>query len=483
MVRVPGSAEGLLSGGLSLLAPEETVFEAMLEGWAVQQRSRLLVATTIKQRIFAVRRFHRFAGDYPWRWTPSDVEEWTSELVGGGVAHSSVRYYQMAVSLFCGYITDPRYRWAEVCEQHFGSHPVQVFHEWNTVVHRGEYEGRPGNRPFTRDELQAFFDYCDQRVGQVAGSGRKGWLAAYRDATLFKVIYAWGLRRREAAMLETVDWSAQLRRGTVRPLRSVVGPLRQSHQGLPAAAADRADHDGLGGRGGRRVGRRDPTRSMRRSGSALWPTERRAGSRTDALTQPLRRPTATLLGLDPILSTHCLRHSYATHLLEDGYDHLFVQQQLGHAWGATTAIYTSVGADYKNQALRRALSRALDQPRHRRTQMPRARKPALGIPLAPAPVDGRAGHVATTDLTPLLAERGVALSPAQVYRLVTGTPERLSLRTLAALCDILDCTPNQLIETVAEARPVKATGTTGPAPTATTAKQRTPRRADITKQQ
>lgn len=207
MVRVPGSAEGLLSGGLSLLAPEETVFEAMLEGWAVQQRSRLLVATTIKQRIFAVRRFHRFAGDYPWRWTPSDVEEWTSELVGGGVAHSSVRYYQMAVSLFCVYITDPRYRWAEVCEQHFGSHPVQVFHEWNTVVHRGEYEGRPGNRPFTRDELQAFFDYCDQRVGQVAGSGRKGWLAAYRDATLFKVIYAWGLRRREAAMLETVDWS------------------------------------------------------------------------------------------------------------------------------------------------------------------------------------------------------------------------------------------------------------------------------------
>ena len=35
---------------------------------------------------------------------------------------------------------------------------------------------------------------------------------------------------------------------------------------------------------------------------------------------------------------------------------------------------------------------------------------------------------ATTDLVPLLAERGVALSAAQVYRLVTGTPERLSLR-------------------------------------------------------
>ena len=48
---------------------------------------------------------------------------------------------------------------------------------------------------------------------------------------------------------------------------------------------------------------------------------------------------------------------------------------------------------------------------------------------------------ATTELRPLLAERGIALSREQVYRLVTGSPERLSLATLAALCDILDCGP------------------------------------------
>lgn len=51
----------------------------------------------------------------------------------------------------------------------------------------------------------------------------------------------------------------------------------------------------------------------------------------------------------------------------------------------------------------------------------------------------------TSDLGPLLAERGVALSAAQVYRLVAKVPERLSLRTLAALCDIFDCTPNDLL--------------------------------------
>ena len=56
---------------------------------------------------------------------------------------------------------------------------------------------------------------------------------------------------------------------------------------------------------------------------------------------------------------------------------------------------------------------------------------------------------ATTQLRPLLAERGVVLSREQVYRLVTGVPERLSLATLAALCDILGCQPGDLVEPVA----------------------------------
>lgn len=62
-----------------------------------------------------------------------------------------------------------------------------------------------------------------------------------------------------------------------------------------------------------------------------------------------------------------------------------------------------------------------------------------------------AGMFATTDLLPLLAGRGVVLSREQVYRLVTGTPERLSLHTLAALCDILGCTPSDLVEPVVDA--------------------------------
>ena len=57
-----------------------------------------------------------------------------------------------------------------------------------------------------------------------------------------------------------------------------------------------------------------------------------------------------------------------------------------------------------------------------------------------------AGMFATSDLVPLLAERGVRLSREQVYRLVAHVPQRLSLATLAALCDILGCGPSDLVE-------------------------------------
>lgn len=61
----------------------------------------------------------------------------------------------------------------------------------------------------------------------------------------------------------------------------------------------------------------------------------------------------------------------------------------------------------------------------------------------------------TTDLVPLLAERGVVLSREQVFRLVTSPPQRLSMDVLAALCDIFECSPNDLIEIETVNQPVK----------------------------
>jgi DNA-binding Xre family transcriptional regulator len=68
------------------------------------------------------------------------------------------------------------------------------------------------------------------------------------------------------------------------------------------------------------------------------------------------------------------------------------------------------------------------------------------------------GMFATTDLAGPLAEREITLSSSQVYRLVTERPERLSLKILMALLDILDCAMDDLIEPVAAAGPARRTG-------------------------
>src|SRR5712664_2004904 len=58
------------------------------------------------------------------------------------------------------------------------------------------------------------------------------------------------------------------------------------------------------------------------------------------------------------------------------------------------------------------------------------------------------GMFATTDLIEPLAQRGIHLSSSQVYRLVVDRPERLSLKILMALLDILDCTMTDLVEPI-----------------------------------
>ncbi|MFF3006620.1 helix-turn-helix domain-containing protein [Kitasatospora sp. NPDC057940] len=69
------------------------------------------------------------------------------------------------------------------------------------------------------------------------------------------------------------------------------------------------------------------------------------------------------------------------------------------------------------------------------------------------------GMFQTSELVPLLADRGVHLSREQVYRLVTQPPQRMSMDTLAALCDILDCGVQELIEVSVVEQAVRKTAT------------------------
>lgn len=90
---------------------------------------------------------------------------------------------------------------------------------------------------------------------------------------------------------------------------------------------------------------------------ALWLTER--GERISVRQVDERFATCRAgAGLPEHLTPHCLRHSYVSHLIEDGVDPVFVQRQVGHSWASTTAGYTSVGADHANRMLRAAVERA-----------------------------------------------------------------------------------------------------------------------------
>ena len=73
------------------------------------------------------------------------------------------------------------------------------------------------------------------------------------------------------------------------------------------------------------------------------------------------------------------------------------------------------------------------------------------------------GMFQTTDLVEPLRERGIELSRQMVHRIVTKPPQRINTDLLAALCDILDCTPSDLLELhVEEQRRAPAVNDGGP---------------------
>ena len=357
---VPGSAHLVLASGVVHLDEQAAVFEAMLVGWERQQKSRLLADATIEPRIALLRRFSRFGGSFPWQWNAGDVEDFTLSLMSGAarLAPSTIRGYHLTLRMFCDYLLDARYGWVAQCEQRFDRIPSQVCHDYNTVAHLNDYEGRPGRRPFTYDELQHLFDFLDARVERVRRSGRKGALAALRDAQMVKTCYAYGLRRRELCLLDIADlrpnphmrqWGSygavhvrygKATRGGVPRRRTVLtvpefdwvvaGLVQWVEQARPLL----------------RPGNRD----------ALWLTERRQRISVKSMDHRFAwlREQA---GLNAELTLHCLRHSYVTHLIEFGYPERFVTEQVGHSYASTTAIYTSVSNDFKTKTLKAALAR------------------------------------------------------------------------------------------------------------------------------
>lgn len=353
-VPLPGSARLVLADNVVHFDPEPAILAAMLEGWRRQQSARFLRETTMLRRLRLISRLVEFTGLYPWQWTPAEGEAFIDHLrnLDPPRAVSTARNYEVVFNLFLEFLLDPRYGWASACEERFGEVPQQIFHDGNSIAHRSEYEGDPRRRPLTYDEIQALFDAADARPGKIVCRGVKGGLGAARDAAVLKLVYAFGLRRTEASKLDLVDLRRNPKMAQFGRFGSLMVRFGKSSKG--SAPKRRSvllvpEMDWIIEVLEQWLTELRP-RFSPGAHPALWVTERvgrlQPRSINDAFVAAKRDA-----GLDEHLDVHCLRHSAVTHWTEFGYPAKFSQEQVGHSHAATTAIYTGVSNEFRNQML------------------------------------------------------------------------------------------------------------------------------------
>ena len=166
--------------------------------------------------------------------------------------------------------------------------------------------------------------------------------ACYRDVAILETIYSCGLRISELCGLvaDDIDWHEQIVRVRGKGKKERLVPI-----GEPALKAIEVYWQLL---------------SQRPAGQSpvfQGETKLRAPLSPRILDHRLKKYLA-LAGLDPSLTPHKLRHSYATHLLDAGADLRSVQELLGHAHLVTTQVYTHLTTERLKKAYDAAHPRA-----------------------------------------------------------------------------------------------------------------------------
>ena len=163
-----------------------------------------------------------------------------------------------------------------------------------------------------------------------------------RDVAVLETIYSCGLRISELCGLrvEDIDWNEQLVRVRGKGKKERLVPI-----GQPALQTIESYW-----------------RTLKQPPSGPMPvffaeTKKAAPLQPVQLSRRLKQYLA-IAGLDPGLTPHKLRHSYATHLLDAGADLRSVQELLGHAHLVTTQVYTHVTTERLKKAYDAAHPRA-----------------------------------------------------------------------------------------------------------------------------
>jgi integrase/recombinase XerC len=166
--------------------------------------------------------------------------------------------------------------------------------------------------------------------------------AVARDTAILELLYSSGMRINELVQLR--EQALDLISGVAR----VRGKGKKERLCLLGEPAIKALQKNLRLRNNIWIllGKRDPRNPLflNRSGG---PISARA-------IEMMMKKYLIFAGLDPTLTPHSLRHSFATHLLDAGADLRSVQELLGHESLSTTQIYTHVSTERLQEVYRRA---------------------------------------------------------------------------------------------------------------------------------
>jgi integrase/recombinase XerC len=166
--------------------------------------------------------------------------------------------------------------------------------------------------------------------------------ACHRDVAILETIYSCGLRISEMVGLrvEDIDWSEQIVRVRGKGKKERLLPISET-------ALRAIEH----------YWTHLPERPAGAEPVFLSETRKRSPM-SAAMLQRRLKGYLVRAGLDPAITPHKLRHSYATHLLDAGADLRSVQELLGHAHLVTTQVYTHVTTDRLKKAYEKAHPRA-----------------------------------------------------------------------------------------------------------------------------
>ncbi|MDZ4198760.1 MAG: tyrosine-type recombinase/integrase [Kiritimatiellia bacterium] len=204
--------------------------------------------------------------------------------------------------------------------------------------------GRPLPRVMSVDDVGRLLDAPMRRLRELPPPPERRQDAeagALRDAAILEVLYSTGMRIAECVSLneQQIDFLG----GVIR----VFGKGRKERLCPMGAPAARALRRVLEARPGGGAGRPAPVF-----------VNLHGGRMTARSVQRMMKANLLFAGLNPDLSPHALRHSFATHLLDAGADLRSVQELLGHVSLSTTQIYTHVSIERMKAVYERAHPRA-----------------------------------------------------------------------------------------------------------------------------